>query len=135
MSRNVRNSGVNKRIPIIIQGVLDGLTYEEIGKRCKPPVTSRQIYRDRQGIPFKDFFNDLHDSYMQDLKRLSNGGAVEKRMAISHRGMLVRAMSKAVIPTRIEAKIEHGPMSITLQLSDTLKALPPEEDNDEPADN
>lgn len=127
MSRNVRNSSINKRIPTIIQGVLDGLTYEEIGQKCKPPVTARQIYRDRQSIPFKDFFNDLQDSYMQDLKRLSNGGKVEKRMAISHKGMLVRAMLKAVIPTRIQAEITT-PLPLAVVFHESLKPLIHEED-------
>ncbi len=129
MSRNVRSSRLNRRIPIIIQGVLDGLTYEDIGKKCKPPVTARQIFRDRQVIPFKNFFNDLQDSYMQDLKRLSNGGKVEKRMAISHKGMLVRAMLKAVIPTRIQAEITT-PLPLAVVFHESLKPLKKEDDND-----
>lgn len=128
MSRNVPKSGFNRRIPIIIQGIIDGLSYEEIGKKCKPPVTRRQIYRDRRSIPFKDFFESLVDEYLNDLKRLENGGNVEKRMAISHRGMLVRAMLKAIIPTKIEAEI-MGPTTIIAQFSESLKAI--EEDENE----
>ncbi|GAG80792.1 unnamed protein product, partial [marine sediment metagenome] len=129
MSQNVPKSVTRRRIPIIIQGIIDGLSYEDIGKKCKPPVTRRQIYRDRQSIPFKDFFNDLIDGYMQDLKNLEHGGKVEKRMAFSHKGMLLRAMLKAVIPTRIQAEIIGTPPLVISFHKDT-ELIHPEEEKD-----
>ena len=69
------------------------------------------------------------------MAKLREGGdSKDKRFALSQKGQFLRAMTKAVIPTRIEAKVEHGPLNIVLQLSDTLEANPPEEENDESAD-
>jgi hypothetical protein len=128
MSEDVRKLDYRQRVPLIIKGVIDGKSYGEIAQECG--VTERTIYRDRQSIPFRDFFNPLLDDYMGDLKRLDGAGVVEKRMAVSHRGQLVRAMLKAIIPTKIEAEVKtSSPMRVVFH--ESLKALPPEEDEED----
>ena len=117
MSEGVRKLGKLQRIPVIIKGVVEGKSYGEIAEECG--VSERTIYRDRGEIPFKDFFNTLADGYMKDLTQLEQGGNREKTIAFSHKGMLLRAMLKAVIPTKIEAEIT-GPTDLRLSLHPSL---------------
>ena len=133
MSKNVQNKASLARLPKIIRGIKDGKTYQQIAEECG--VNEKTIRRDRASIPFSDFFNELADEYLQDLASLRKGGdSKDKKFALIQKGQFIKAMTRAIIPTRIEAKVEHGPLNINLLLSDTLKALPPEEENDEPTD-
>jgi len=137
MTQNVPKTEYNRRIPVIIQGIIDGLSYEQIAQKCNPPVARRTIYRDRQSIPFKSFFNELVDNYLKDLNQLENGDTTEKRIAISHKGMLVRAMLKAITPTKIEAEITgKGIAPIVISFDKDTEIIYPkkeETDADDPA--
>ena len=83
------------------------MTYEEIGRKCNPPVTRRQIFRDRQSIELKQFYNDLYDECMADLAKLRDfGDSKDKRFALSQKMKFLTALTRAIIPTKIEQKIE-----------------------------
>ena len=128
MSSNVQNKASIARLPKIIKGIKDGKSYIQIAADCG--VNEHTIRRDRASIPFKDFFNELADEYIQDLAKLREmGDSKDKRFALSQTGQFLRAMTRAIIPTKIEATIDHGPVTIIAQFSHTLKA---KEENDEP---
>ncbi len=95
------------------------------GRHEKPFEILRNAFDFLEPALFKDFFNDLMDDYIKDLHKLSEGKPGDRKMAISHKGMLVRAMLKAVIPTKIEAAIT-GPTDIRLTLHPSLITKPEE---------
>ena len=105
MSRNAptsANKASQRRIPIIIQGLRDGLSYGEIGEQCIPPVDRKTIYRDRQTIEFQSFFNDLVDEYLAELAELKRMGGKDRKMAIMAKWQLIKTM----MPRRIQAQID-----------------------------
>ena len=129
MSENVRKLSLLQRIPLIIQGVKDGKSYRQIAEDCG--VTERTIHRDREGIPFRDFFNELADEYISDLAKLRVfGDSKDKRFALSQKGQFLRAMTRAIIPTKIEAEITT-PKALAVVFHSSLKALSLEDEKDE----
>jgi hypothetical protein len=128
MSQNVPNLAFQKRLPIIVQGLREGLTYEEIGKRCTPPVTRRQIYRDRKSVEFRMLFNELLDECLADLAKLkAMGDGKDKRFALSQKLKLVMSMMRSVYATKIEADITGEPTDIRLTLHPSLISVNQEE--------
>ena len=127
MSDNVRKLSPANRIPIIIKGIKDGKSFGQIAKECG--VNERTIYRDRESIPFQNFFNVLIDGYLGQLKQLETGDDKQRNSALYHKGMLVRAMLKGVIPTKIESKIEA-----TGDLNFVLETWRPEPEEEDPVD-
>jgi len=127
VSKSVRKLKLLQRIPVIIDGVKNGLPYTKIAKTCG--VSERTIRRDRESIPFRDFFNSLVDDYLGKLSQMEGGDDKQRGMALKHKGMLVRAMLKGVIPTKIDAKVETtGEMQVIYQLR---RPEPEEEEPDE----
>ena len=109
MSEDVRKLTPLQRIPLIVQGVKDGKSYGKIAEECG--VHERTIYRDRESIPFTRFFNVIVDSYLSDLHQMERGDEKQRSTALSHKGLLVRAMLKSVIPSKIEANITGDNLS------------------------
>ena len=129
MSKNVQNKASLARIPKIIRGIKDGKTYEMIAEECG--VNEKTIRRDRASIPFRDFFNDLADEYISDLAKLREyGDSKDRRFALSQKGQFLRAMTRAIIPTKIEAKIT-GDVPLSVVFHSSLKSLEPEEEETE----
>lgn len=130
MSGNVQNKASLSRLPKIIKGIKDGKTYEQIAEICG--VNEKTIRRDRASIPFKDFFNELADEYLSDLAKLrAIGDSKDKRFALSQKGQFLRAMTRAIIPTKIEASIT-GEIPLTVVFHQSLKSLKTEEEEDDP---
>ncbi len=121
MSDNVRKLSPAHRIPIIIKGIKDGKSFGQIAKECG--VNERTIYRDRESIPFQNFFNVLIDGYLGQLKQLETGDDKQRNSALYHKGMLVRAMLKGVIPTKIQAEVTSTSPIILFDPSTAIKTL------------
>lgn len=90
-----------RRIPIIAQGIIDGLSQTEIARRTG--VSIRTNYKDRQTLAFETLFNTMFERHLQDLAEYAlSGEQGAQKFVLAQRTSILRAM----MPRRAEVKAE-----------------------------
>lgn len=91
------------RLKVIVKGICEGKTYEEIGVRCG--VRRRTIYTDRSGLDVKLLSDALLDKQLADIAKL----AASQDKKATNQAMFYRdRLLLKLLPRRIEAKHDLG---------------------------